>query len=170
MYLDASALARRAEADGTSPSVRSAHCGALVQAAYDDPDRLIGLSRLTLVEFHNAVAITWRNTDPPYQQYGQPWADAAMVSAMAMVASGRFQLVPTPPQAEDHGIALVRLATREYKNGLHAWDAVHLITATTWGHALGTPVELWTSDKGFGKFVELFPHFKRFVSIVDLNP
>jgi hypothetical protein len=122
------------------------------------------------VEFHNAVAITWRDSRPDYQQYNQPWAEAAMFRVMSLVATGRYQIIRTPPQAEDHAIALVRLATREYNNSLRAWDAVHLITATTWAHALGTPVELWTSDRGFGRFVGLYPHFKRFVNVVDLNP
>ena len=169
-YFDASTLVRSAEAKGAAPPPRSRHCDGLIQAAYTDHDRLIGVSRLSIIEFHNAVAITWRDNSPTYQQYDRTWAETVTIDIMGMVTSGRFQVVPTPAQAEDHALALVRLATREMGLGLHAWDAVHLVTASAWAHSLGEPVELWTTDRGFRKFVDAFPHFKSFVTVIDLNP
>jgi hypothetical protein len=141
-----------------------------VQGICDDVEKVIAVSALTLIEFHNALASTWRNEQPAYQQYDQSWVQESSVEVMEFVASGRFMIIPNPPSAPDHAIALVRLATREFNNGLRAWDAVHLITATAWAYKLGFAVDLWTSDKDFGSFVDLFPHFKRFVSVVDINP
>ena len=160
VYLDTSALVRMVECDVRSPSPRNLRAGGPVAQLCSDHAPLAGLSSLTIVEFHNTLATNWRNNSPEYAEYDQGWVERSQVKVMDLMASQRLTLRSTPPRAEEHAIALVTLATRDYGNGLRVWDAIHLITATAWAHELQAPVELWTTDQDFGRFVDLFPHFQ----------
>ena len=129
----------------------------------------MGLSPLTIVEFHDAIATNWRMNDAGYEEYDQAWVECSQVRVMELLARQRLILRLVPARAYEHAITLVTLATREHGNGLRVWDAIHLITASAWGHELQTTVELWTTDQGFGRFVALFPHFEQFVQIRNLD-
>ena len=129
----------------------------------------MGLSDLTIIEFHNTLATNWRTINPEYEEYDQKWVERSQIKVMELLASQRLILRPIPARAYEHAIALVTLATRDHGNGLRVWDAIHLITAVAWAHDLEEGVELWTTDKDFRRFVDLFPHFEQFVQIRNLD-
>src|SRR6266480_6508547 len=162
-------MVRAAEVSGSNPSSLAVHRGTPVVTLYADLGRVVGVSQLTLIEFHSAVASTWRNQEPGCQQYDQAWAERVVVQAMTMVANGRIEVVRLPVRVEEQALALVTAATRGFNNGLKAWDAVHIVTAAAWAYSVGSVVELWTSDKDFGKFMVGFGHFTRFLTVRDLN-
>ena len=124
---------------------------------------------LTIVEFHNALAANWRGTHSTCVEYDQAWVERSQVKVMELLAKSRLILRPVPGRADEHAIALVTLATRDYGNGFHVWDAIHLITSAAWARELQATVELWTTDTDFVRFVDLFPEFKRFVQIRNLD-
>ena len=169
VYLDTSVLVRMVECDVTSPSARNLHAGGPVAQLCADQAPLVGLSSLTIVEFHNTLARNWRANDPGYEEYDQAWVDRSQVRVMELLARQRLLLRSVRARADEHAIALVTLATRDYRNGLRVWDAIHLITAAAWAHELHTTVELWTTDQDFGRFVDRFPEFKQFVQIHNLD-
>lgn len=169
VYLDTSALVRMVECDVTRPSVRSLHAGRPVAKLCAKQVPAVGLSSLTIVEFHNALATNWRSNDAGQQEYDQAWVDRSQVKVMKFLARQRLTLRSVPARADEHAIALVTLATRDHGNGLRVWDAIHLITAAAWAHEVQATVELWTTDRDFGRFVDLFPEFKQFVQIRNLD-
>ena len=169
IYLDTSALVRMVECDVGSPSARSLRAGGPVAQLCVDQAPLVGLSGLTILEFHNTLAVNWRTTDAGYEQYDQAWVERSQVKVMELLARKRLVLRAAPAHADEHAIALVTLATRDHRNGLRVWDAIHLITAAAWAHEIKATVELWTTDRDFRKFVDLFPHFERFVLIRNLD-
>jgi hypothetical protein len=169
VYLDTSALVRMAESNVLHPSDRNQHAGQPVISLCGDPKRIAGLSDLTIIEFHNALASDWRTAGADYNEYDQAWVESAQMKVMGMVANGSLTFRRVPPQAAEQAIALVTLATRDHGNGLRTWDAMHLITAAEWAHELTHKVELWTTDTDFGRFVDLFPHFQQFVQIRNLD-
>ena len=169
VYLDTSALMRMVECDVRSPSVRNLHAGTPVGQLCTAQTPMVGLSSLTLLEFHNILATNWRTNTPQYAEFDQAWVEHSQVRVMELVATRRLTLRPIRPRAEEQATALVTLATRDYGNGLGIWDAIHLITAAGWAHELQATVELWTTDQGFRRFVDLFPEFNRFVHIRNLD-
>lgn len=172
IYLDASALVRWVEADVASPSARNLSCAAPVAAVCSAETPVLGLSELTIMEFHNTVISCWRagiNGHATYAGHDQSWAEQSQLKLMRLVADRRVEVRGIPAWASEQALALVTVATRDHGNGLQTWDAVHLIVAARWALELGVTVELWTSDSDFGRFVELFPHFKRFVQVRNLD-
>ena len=169
VYLDTSALVRMVECDVGSPSVRNLHAGGPVARLCADEEPPVALSSLTIVEFHNTLATNWRTNDAEYEEYDQAWVELSQVKVMELLARQRLILRSAPARADEHAIALVTLATRDHRNGLRVWDAIHLITAAAWAHELQATVELWTTDQDFRKFVDLFPEFKQFVQIRNLD-
>ena len=169
VYLDTSALMRMVECDVSDPSSRSLHAGVPVDKLCADRTRLVGLSSLTIIEFHNTLATNWRTNNPGYEEYDQKWVERSQVRVMKLIGKQRLIVRSVPTRAEEHAIALVTLSTRDYKNSLQVWDAIHLITAAAWAHELQATVELWTTDKGFRKFVDLFPEFKQYVQVRNLD-
>ena len=159
VYLDTSSLVRMVECDVGSPSARSLHAGGPVAQLCADQAPLVGLSGLTIVEFHNTLAANWRANDAGYEQYDQAWVERSQVKVMELLARQRLILRSAPARADEHAIALVTVATRDHRNGLRVWDAIHLITAAAWAHELHATVELWTTDQDFRRFVDLFPEF-----------
>ena len=168
-YLDTSALVRMAEMDVRNPTSRNVHAGTPVAQLFGTPIPPVGLSPLTIMEFHDVLATNWRKNEPECQEYDQDWVERSQVRVMDLLASQRLTMRSAPPWAHQHAIALVTLATRDHGNGLRVWDAVHLITATAWAHELGLSVELWTTDQDFQRFVDLFPEFDEFVQIRNLD-
>lgn len=169
VYLDTSALLRMVEFDVKNPSGRNRQAGGPVAQLCAAQSPPLGLSTLTIIEFHNNLATNWRTSVAGYVEYDQAWVERSQVRVMELVASKRLILRSAPERADEHAIALVTLATREYGNGLRVWDAIHLITAAAWAHELHTTVELWTTDQDFERFVDLFPEFKQFVQIRNLD-
>lgn len=169
VYLDTSALMRMVECDVQSPSDRNQHAGEPVAELCADQVPVVGLSYLTIIEFHDAIATNWRMNDAGYEEYDQAWVERSQVRVMELLARQRLIIRLVPARAYEHAIALVTLATRDHGNGLRVWDAIHLITASAWAHELQATVELWTTDQDFGRFVALFPHFEQFVQIRNLD-
>ena len=169
VYLDTSALVRMVECDVRSPSSRNLRAGGPVAQLCADQVPLVGLSSLTIVEFHNTLATNWRTNDPGYEEYDQAWVERSQVKVMELLARQRLILRSVPARADEHAIALVTLATRDHSNGLRVWDAIHLITAAAWARELQASVELWTTDQDFRRFVDLFPEFEQFVQIRNLD-
>ncbi len=169
VYLDTSALVRMVECDVKSPSARNRHAGEPVAQLCANHAPPVGLSNLTIIEFHNTLATNWRTTNAGYEEFDQAWVERSQVKVMELLARQRLILRPVPKRADEHAIALVTLATRDHGNGLRVWDAIHLITAAAWAHELQASVELWTTDQDFRRFVDLFPEFKQFVQIRNLD-
>ena len=169
VYLDTSALVRMVECDVESPSPRNRHAGEPVVQLCADQTRPVGLSILTIVEFHNTLATNWRANNAGYEDYDQAWVERSQIKVMELLAGKRLILRSAPPRADEHAIALVTVATRDHRNGLRVWDAIHLITAAAWAHESQATVELWTTDQDFSRFVDLFPQFKEFVQIRNLD-
>ncbi|MXZ03315.1 MAG: type II toxin-antitoxin system VapC family toxin [Chloroflexi bacterium] len=168
-YLDTSALVRMVECDVQSPSTRALNTGSPVAALCSSSRPPVGISSLTIIEFHNTLATMWRNNHPDCSEFDQDWVDRSQVKVMDLLASGRLTLRSSPTRAAEHALALITLATRNHGNGFRVWDAIHLIIAASWSHERGTPVELWTADKDFDRFVDLVPEFKHFVQIRYLS-
>ena len=169
VYLDTSALMRMVECEVKSPTDRNRHAGGHVVELCADEAPPAGLSTLTIVEFHDALATNWRMNDAGYEEYDQAWVEHSQVRVMELLSRQRLILRSVPPRAYEHAIALMTVATRDHGNGLRTWDAIHLITAVAWAHELQSTVELWTTDRGFRRFVDLFPHFEQFVQIRNLD-
>ena len=169
VYLDTSALMRMVECDVKLPSNRNRHAGGPVAQLCADQVPTVGLSHLTILEFHDALATNWRMTDPRYKAYDQTWVERSQVRVMELLARQRLVLRSVPGGAHEHAIALITLATRDHKVSLRVWDAIHLITAAAWAHELKASVELWTTDQDSQRFVDLFPEFKRFVHVRNLD-
>lgn len=169
VYLDTSALMRMVECDVSCPSARNLHAGRPVAQLCAAPAPPVGLSSLTIIEFHDVLVTNWRMSDASYKQFDQAWVELSQVKVMEMLASQQLIILPVPPRADEHAIALVTLATRDHGNGLRVWDAIHLITAANWARETQAHVELWTTDQDFQKFVDLFPDFKQFVQIRNLD-
>ena len=169
IYLDTSALVRMVEMDVNNPSPRNLHAGTPAAQLCGASAPPVGLSPLTIMEFHDVLATIWRMNEPEYQEYDQEWVERSQVRVMGLLANQRLTLRFAPPRAHLQAIALVTLATRDHGNGLRVWDAIHLITAAAWAHELGVNVELWTTDQDFQKFIDLFPEFDEFVQIRNLD-
>jgi hypothetical protein len=169
VYLDTSACVREAEADCQNPTQRNTHAGGPVANLYGDTSRSAALSPLTLLEFHNTLATRWRSNNSEDQEFDQAWVEKAQVRIMDLIASGRLIVRSLPPRAAEHAMTLVTLATRDHGNALRTWDAIHLIVAAGWAHELNQQVELWTTDRGFVRFVDLFPHFGQLVLVRNLD-
>jgi hypothetical protein len=165
-YFDTSALARWAEGDVASPSDRGRDGRTAVANLIADPDCALSLSEVTILEFSSTLNWYWRNSE--YPQHDQAWAEKSLDALMGEIASGRIDVVPVPPKAGEHAMALMKVATRDRGIAFHTWDAFHLITATSWADQLGQKVELITSDSDFDRFVDAFPHFRRLVSVVNV--
>lgn len=169
VYLDTSALVRRAEASVATPDPRNAHAGPPVATLLASDTATVSTSEIGLLEFHDVVTTRWRDTNPATSQFDENWIGSAISVAMDDVGSARLTILPLPPKAFEQAMALVTMATRSRGQGFRVWDAVHLVTATAWAADLGETVELWTTDQDFENFVALFPHFGRVVQVRNLD-
>jgi hypothetical protein len=169
VYLDTSALVRRAEASLPSPTGRNVHAGAPVAGLLAAPGVIVATSEIGLLEFHDVVTLMWRDTDASRQGHDEAWADAAVSTVMADIAHARLAIRPIAPRAYEQAMSLVTMATRTHGRKFRVWDAVHLVTATAWATELGARAELWTTDDDFDGFLDLYPHFKRSVIVRNLD-
>jgi hypothetical protein len=127
-------------------------------------DCVIATCEVALIEFHDSVGRRVRDVAVPH--FDEAWFEQATSELMALVASKRVEVVPVPPKAVENAMALMTIAHRDEGIAFHAWDAIHLIVALAWGVALGSKVELATCDTDFPRFIEAFPHFKPYVSVL----
>lgn len=169
VYLDTSALVRRAEAAVLQPTPRNIHSGTPVTTLLTSPPVPVATCEVGLLEFHDVVTMLWRDSNPPYQQHDEAWAESAISQVMADIAQERLSIRAAPARAYEQAITLVTMTTRMHGRKFRVWDAVHLVTATAWASELGQSVELWTTDGDFDGFVALYPHFGQFVSIKNLD-
>jgi hypothetical protein len=169
VYLDTSALIRRAEASLPSPTQRDTHAGAPVASLLAAPSVEVATCEIGLLEFHDVVTSMWRDTDASRQDHDEAWADTAVSVVMADIANARLAVRPVAPRTYEQAMSLVTMATRMHGRKFRVWDAVHLVTATAWATELGEPVELWTTDDDFDGFLDLYPHFKSSVVVRNLD-
>lgn len=169
VYLDTSALVRRAEASVASPTPRNTHAGAPVTTLLAAPPGPVATSEVGLLEFHDVVMSMLRNTDAVYRTHDQAWSEAVIDAVMEDVASEHLEVRPVLPKIFEHVMTLVTMTTRLHGRKFRVWDALHLVTATAWSTEVGEQVELWTTDDDFEGFVGLFPHFGRAVVVRNLD-
>ena len=169
-YFDTSALMRWVESEVPIPRARDAHVTLAIDALVADGNRHLAVSWLTLLELRAAISWDWRHPDAENSQFDGHWANKAIMKVMEQVAKTRFELTSVPPRAFEHAITLFDLATEEHGIALGTWDAIHLITASSWSHTSQEVVDLYTCDDGFKRFVDYYPEFNRFVRVVDMNP
>ncbi len=169
VYLDTSALLRRAEASLPTPSTRDLHAGTPVATLLSSQPVAVATCEIGLLEFQDVVTLMWRDTASARRDHDEVWADAAISAVMADVASTRLAIRPVGPRAYEQAMSLVTMATRGHGRKFRVWDAVHLVAATAWATELGEPVELWTTDDDFDGFLTLYPHFEASVIVRDLD-
>lgn len=167
-YFDTSALMRWVERDIPQPRDLNVRAGGAVQQLLEGTARL-ALSEMTLIEFRSAVSRDWRRTDPESADLDGAWAERARTSLMQQISDRRIEIVPNPPKAAEHAMTLVDMAAMEHSFALGAWDAIHVITACAWAYREQSRVTLYTSDDDYDGFVRLYPHFARYVDIVDFD-
>jgi len=127
-------------------------------------DSVLATCEVALIEFHDSLGRRVRSTSD--RQFDEAWFEDSTKELMSLVAVRRLEVVPVPPKAVENAMALMTIAHRDEGIAFHAWDAVHLIVALAWGVALGRQVEVATCDTDFPRFVEAFPHFKSYVTIL----
>ena len=128
----------------------------------------VAVSELTLIEYTNTVYTLCR--DQQQQQLTQAWAEGSVSALMSEIAEGRVQIVGTPPKAAEHALTLVKMATSDHRANFRAWDAVHLINATSWALTRDPPFTLLlTTDSDFRKFVACYQGFKGYVEIEQIT-
>jgi predicted nucleic acid-binding protein len=164
VYFDTCALARWAEGDVTTPTLRARDGRAAVQTLLGEAETTLGLSEVTVLEYSSVLAQLWRQSE--YPEHDQAWADRCLDALMGQIASGRIEIIPVPPKAAEQVMYLMKIAVRDRQIALRPWDALHLISATAWAEQLGHDVELATCDSDFDRFVNAFPYFRRFVTIL----
>lgn len=159
---------RRAESKIANPTARNQTLGDIVEQIILDAGRQVIVSRIGIMEYRNNVAKDWRDTQNP--QFDKAWAQESIRDVMALVARHTILVADDPPRATQKACALVDLATREHGIAFKVWDAVHLFTALAVGHETGKPVEFVTTDKDFDRFVRVYPHFGRVVTVRNIDP
>lgn len=164
VYLDTCALARWAEGDVSTPTERARDGRSAVEHLLSEGETRLALSEVTVLEYSSVLAQLWRQSEYPI--HDQPWAERSLDALMEQIATGRIEVVPVPPNAAEHVMYLMKIAVRDRRIALRPWDALHLVSATAWADQLDQHVELATCDTDFRRFVDAFPYFSEFVSIL----
>lgn len=166
-YFDTSALMRWVERDVKAPEERNVRVGGAIDELLEGKSPL-AVSELTLVEFRAAVAEDWRRSGQK-AECDAAWAQRAKVALMERIAGGRIAIVPVPTHAYEHAMTLVDIAARDHELKLGTWDAIHLIAACSWAYSEGAKVKLYTTNGDFESFTHVYPHFRQFAEIVNLD-
>jgi len=167
IYFDTCAFMRYAEGSVSDATTRNKAGRARVQALIDDASTVLATSETTIIEFHDALGKDARNGTLP--TFDDGWVARSTDDLMGFIAGGRLNVLPSPPKAIESAVVLMRIAHGERGNpgvAFNAWDAVHLITASSWAIELGNKVQLATCDTDFPRFFGLFPHFETLVDIL----
>ncbi len=164
VYVDTCAFMRFAEGAAAEGNSRNSTGRANVEALIDDVETILSTSEVAIIEFQDALGRVTRDGTRPLCD--EAWFEKSVTDVMRLVAEDRLILAAVPSKAIEHAIMLMTIAHREHGIAFHAWDAVHLITATAWAVDVGEKVELATCDTDFTRFIERFPYFGDFVDIV----
>ena len=167
-YLDTSVIVSWATASVSPSEPIDSRARTRVNELLALPSCEVAVSELTLIEYTNKVYTLWRA--PERQQLDESWAEESISALMGKIADRRLQVVQTPPKAAEHALTLVKMATRDRRANFRAWDAVHLINATSWALTRDPPSTLLvTTDSDFRKFVEHYQGFKAYIEIEQVR-
>lgn len=169
VYLDTSALVRRAELAAQAPTPRSLHAGRPVATLLAGTAHEVATSEVGRMEFHDVVTTMWRDSTPTGIQYDAQWWERVTQEISNEISSGRLSIRNSPPRAFQRAMSNVTMATRQHNKKFRVWDAVHLITALAWSVDVGETVELWTTDGDFDGFMGLYPYFSKNLIIRNLD-
>ena len=162
-YLDTSVVVSWCCANSPSPEARDVSRAKAIDGFLADPATTLGVSELTIVELYDALAKRWRMSEHP--GFDETSVRSALEKLLGVVASGRCTVVRTPPRVTEHAMILVTLAARSHGVSFKAWDATHLVTASTWAHRVDAKVMMVTSDDDFSKFLGLFSYFENWIEL-----
>lgn len=163
VYLDTCALMRFSEG-AVQPSTERNQIGrAKFQALLDDPDVVLAMTEIGVIEFHDALGRVARGGAP---QHDDAWQQVSIEVVMRLIAMGRITMIPVPPKAIESALVLMQIAHAGPRVAFHSWDAVHLIAACAWAVQLHAKVEFATCDTDFTRFFGQFPYFASLVSVL----
>lgn len=168
-YFDACALTYRAQASVAPCPPMPRRVGPLIDSYLDDPGRQAIVSDLGMLEFQNTLAKLVRISEADYIGFDLPWLRASVTDVMDRVSSGAVEVVAMPAKSFERAAALVTIATRDHGRAFGSWDTIHIITAAGIGREHETVVDLVTSDQGLASFVALYPHFTKYVNVVQVD-
>ena len=164
-YLDTNPLMRWAETLAPGSSTRACVIGQRVHDLIGSPAH-VAVSEVTIAELLSNVHTYLRSSEKV--EYDDAWMSDVYDRFMAWIGGRHIDVLPTPPHAYRSAITYLEMATREHGRALKAWDAVHIAIATQWARDSSHTVEIVTSDGSFLGFLEVFPAFREFISVVDL--
>ena len=165
-YLDTSALMRKADASASTMVARVQKMQPVLQSIFADETRIFACSELTILDFHSNITTNYRSQALPDCDY--EWWLGARADLFQRIGDGQITVLPTPPKAAEHVMALVTLATSEHGRALHAMDAMHVVIAARWAYDIGARVEILTSDTDFDAALSV-TSFNDRVTFVNLD-
>jgi hypothetical protein len=151
-YLDTSALMRWSEGQSAGTTERNKKIAPVLESLLDDPARSVACSEITILEFHSNLSDRLRSASEP--QYDDAWWGLARNGVLNRIADRQIAVLPIPPRAFEHVMALITAATTLGRK-LRAWDALHTVVAAEWATSSGTTVEIVTSDADFSVVLEI---------------
>jgi hypothetical protein len=101
----------------------------------------------------------------PAHRLAREFEEKVQEEAAAMLGTSR-RFRPLGRRTFEMGMAYVGMVSAHGRR-MRGWDAIHLYEACRWAREAGEKVTLATSDKDFGKTIDLFPEFGNFVDILD---
>ena len=164
IYLEANALCYWATAAADPPDPRDYRIGTRVFDIIEDQANRIAISELCLAEFQNTLCNMERGEQP---QFSAQWADRSFNNLMERIATGRIEVLATPPRLLEDVMVLIRWVTRYHRRNFRAWDAGHLRSAYAWARELNQRVTLVTNDSDFKKLYEVYPGHSEYVELLD---
>ena len=167
-YLDTSALLRWAFHKAGSPKPRDAAGHTCVESLVSG-DTDLALSSVTLIEFSSNINSKVRAQDDWYVGFTEADAEAAQVSLMGLIRSGRVVGRNLGPRSFEMAMMYVDQATKLASAKLLAWDALHLVEAVRWSLEVVDVVAIATSDSDFARFLQVLPELAAHVSVLDVT-
>lgn len=168
-YFDACALTYRAQASVNPCPPMPQRVGPLIDSHLADPGRQAIVSDLGMLEFQNTLAKLVRKSEADHVGFDLPWFRASVNDVMVRVSTGGVEYVGMAARSFERAAALVTIATRDHGRAFGPWDIIHIITAAEIGYERQAAVDLVTSDQGLAGFVALYPHFCKYVNIVQVD-
>jgi len=166
-YLDADPLLRRAEVLGGKPGQRAADVDQRLASIFRQTGHRFAATPVTIIEVHTNFCKWVIQNEPTHRQFDGEWFDRAFEQLMADLKSGRIEVLQLPPKVFETAMMHVTAASLELGRNLRGWDAVHVVSASSWSRQLGERVTLLTGDRQVREFVETFPEFGQWIDIVD---
>jgi hypothetical protein len=166
VYLDTSALLRRAETLVTISQPRPNLMKPHLDALFANTNVTLGLSEISILEYNANLAGHVRRNEVPEWDFA--WYQAAQSDLYGAIAEGRIQVIEPPAKYLELAMTLVSRATHDFGRAMWPWDAAHMLIAAKWAHDEGSPVQLLTCDKDFD-LLAVFKGFSAHVSLLDLD-